>query len=358
WPFLPSQRRAPDKEKRWWDECFLSELLERVWDSNSHWHVIYGARGSGKSLALAALKRRAENISLILDYPARHLPGAPQSLLRGNNLTQIMALASLELRRLLTAQPRHLVQLASDSRVFVRWLIQKFGGERAYAIWLSSLPSDSAAALRDVAYQDLYATDTHPEHIHGQIQELVSLIQQLGYQQVLVVLDVEINLNDEQRKSLRELFSEFDIHHPRFLVIAAVPEDLIRNAALMTAPHPRVNFVRLTWTTEQCRRIADRHIHAATDGALETMQALAEPTLLDTLEQMILQEFQEPVPRGAVDLARLLLHAGASRTSRLHDGHLTDLRQKYFAENMPLILDITAKRRGVWRGPRFIELDE
>src|SRR5581483_11004206 len=190
WPFLPSQRRAPDKERRWWDECFLSDVLERVWDNNSQWHVLYGARGSGKSLALTAIKRRVTNTSLIVEYPTQYLPGAPQPLSRGNNLSQIMALASLELRRLLTMQPRPLSQIAGESRAFVRWLIQKFGGERAYTIWLANLPPEAAAALREIPYQDLYASDTHPEHVHGQIQELVSLIQQLGYQQVLVVLDV------------------------------------------------------------------------------------------------------------------------------------------------------------------------
>lgn len=348
----------PDKEQRWWDECYVANpLIDRSPDAPP-WRVLYGVRGSGKSTALAALGRTADS-ALILDYSPKQLPGSRQSLHSGNNLSQIMALASLDLRRRLSASSWNIEGLSELSRSFLRWLIQKFGGERGYLVWLASLPADAAAQMSAIPFQDLYATDTQPEHVHGQIKELVLLAQQLGLAQILVVMDVEINLTDAQVKGLRELLTWLDLmQHDKFRFVVAMPGELVERIGLFAATRARMNLTRLDWTPAECRKIADWHVRAATDGQVSGIGALAEPAVIQELEHIIEREFGQPVPRGAVDLAHLILDFATKTATPLKRQHLTDLVQKYFAEYMRLHLETHTRRRGVWRGPRFIELDE
>lgn len=238
----------------------------------------------------------------------------------------------------------------------MRWLIDKSGGPRMYIRWVQSLrASDDSRVM--IPFQDLYPTETEFLDVQGQIEDWIALVRQWGYSQVLVLIDTG-TLTAEQWNDLGNLFDWLELmHHDGLAVVTAVTPETLAQSDLVRRARGRVSVTKLHWTLEQVRALANRHIIAATEQQIHALEQLAAPHLVQQLETMIEAEYGMPTPQGWSALAELLLDF-ASQSSIPLKTQFDDLRLAYFERFMPLRLDQTLHHRGVWRGPKFIPLDE
>jgi hypothetical protein len=119
-----------------------------------------------------------------------------------------------------------------------------------------------------------------------------------------------------------------------------------------------VRALRLSWSPEQCRQIAERHIRQALSQPLP-LRALATESLLGKVAEMIEEEFGETaVPAGWAALAETLLYLSQRERKPvpLRESCFGEVVRAFFGRHMQLRIDEEA--HGVWRGPRFIRLDE
>jgi hypothetical protein len=131
WVFQPPHARSLEENKRWWRECYLPSATDAVIQSQSHWRIIVGGPGCGKSTVLDALERQWHEGAVVLHYTPEYWPNAKKVLKKGgNHLSQLMALAGLTIRRMSGITLEHISALPRSQREFLRWLMDKFGGLR------------------------------------------------------------------------------------------------------------------------------------------------------------------------------------------------------------------------------------
>jgi hypothetical protein len=359
WPFLLSDQRTLEETERWWSECYLPGRTDVILSGQEHWRIIAGGMACGKSTALAALERSERGRSFIVHYPSSAWPGAQQALKKEtNHLGQIMAAASLVLRQHLSLKPASINPLSATQREFLRWLIEKSDRARAYWRWIESLPSEYRDALRGVDYEDFYPTSTEPLDVKGQIEELINLIHDLNFDQILVLVDVIPVLSDGQIKNLLDLFGWYELlHHPGFALVAAVPAHVLTGTDLAAKTRGRVNVHYLEWSRDKLQEIANRSVRSATDQQA-SLQELVTPDMWKQLESVLEKEAGGSGPGVWLGLVKILLQFAAKHDRPISARYFSDVRRTYYSECLPLRLEATALQRGVWRGPGFIPLDE
>ena len=361
WVFQSNQARSLEENERWWRECYLPTGADAVIQSQPHWRIIVGGTGCGKSIALVALERQACEHALILRYTPEYWPHGKKVLKKdGNHLSQLMALAGFTIRHTPAITLDRIIALPRFQREFLRWLMDKFGGPRTYIRWVQSLGASDDDSRVIVPFEDLYATETEFLDGQGQIEDLIALIRQWGYTQVLVLIDTS-NLTGEQLNELSDLGSLFDwlelMHHDGLAIVTTVIPEVLEQGDLVRRARGRVSVTKLHWTQEQVHTLANRHIIAATNQQISSLEHLTNPNLVQQLEAMIEAEHGMPAPQGWVALAELLLDFALQSGVPLK-ATFDDIRLAYFARFMQLRLDKTSSHRGVWRGPKFIALDE
>jgi len=359
WVFQPPHARSLEENERWWRECYVPSATDAVIQSQPHWRIIVGGPGCGKSIALDALERQRREHAFVLRYTPEYWPHGRRVLKKdGNHLSQLMALAGFTIRHTPTIALDRIIPLPRFQREFLRWLMDKFGGPRTYVRWIQSLGGSDDDTRLSVPYEDLYPTETEFLDVQGQIEDLIALVRQWGYTQVLVLIDTE-NLTLELLKELENLFDWLELmHHEGLAVVTAVTPEVFKQANLVQRARGRVSVTKLQWTREQCRTLADRHIAAATERQAQSLEQLVNPNLVQRLEAMIEAEYGTPTPQGWIALAEILLDF-VSQSGKPLDAKLdAEIHRAYFARFMPLRLDKTPNHRGIWRGPKFISLDE
>ena len=133
WPFLPKEQRTPEQNQRWWRECYASTLAEMTLRGTAHSVVVYGGSGSGRSMALQAFEKEEAESLLIVRYPVARWPGERHAWAAGyGHLGQIMACTSMVIKKLITDQPEKLNRLSEVNLEYLRWLIEKYTGERTF----------------------------------------------------------------------------------------------------------------------------------------------------------------------------------------------------------------------------------
>jgi hypothetical protein len=363
WPFRPFQQHFVEQAQIWWDRCYLPNAAEQVLADSPQWAVVDGGPGSGKSVALSALAQHESKKAFVVSYPPDRWPGMPQALHREdlNHLRQMMANASLAVRDFIALQPEKLKGLSFLQQEFLRWLWERHLGRRAFMVFWQRLPAEIADEFENIAYEDLFPTASDPLDVQGQIDELVGLVQAFGFERIVLTVDIQ---NQEAQtavsEQMTELFSWLDLmHHPGFCMITAVPTQLKQN--IEPRARDRLRAQTLQWSMAECRKIAERHMQLAlsTDKAVRLTE-YAATAVLDEMAELIRQEYGRTVPAGWVALAETLLHL-ANRSHKplpkpLQVNSLVELKQHFFARHMPMRLDLES--HGVWRGPRFIGLDE
>lgn len=365
-PFRPLEQRSLEETEQWWQHCYLPSSADRLLPGHPNWCIVTGGPGSGKSVALAALAEREKAESFVIPYPPERWPGAAGALLRSDpsHLAQMMTTAAREIRDYLDRHLGQLAGLTSLQREFVRWLMERVGRKRAYYRWLDALPEELSELFQSTPDVDeLYSTTSDPADVQGQIEELVQLVRAFGFQRVVFTVDVPAQIDSQQAKKLADLFGWLDLtYHPGFALVAAVPLDIVREGEVIERARGRVSVILLDWTVAECQLLAERHIQLALaeqDGE-HPLATYATPELLDEMGGTIQKEFGSPTPAGWVALAETLLFLVQRMTNPLSPPltpkQASKVKQAYFQRHMLLHMDVA--KHGVWRGPRFIAVDE
>ena len=361
WPFRPLQERSLEENERWWQHCYLPGGAIASLQNEAHWCVLAGGPGSGKSVALAALKRAEAGKSFIVEYPADRWLGAKRAWVpEGNHLAQIMAQAGMLVSKTLAAAPKSTANLTDLQRGFVRWLLQKFNGSRAFDRWVDGLTPDLAAPFKRVPFSDIYPT-TDARDAHGQIDELINLIRRIGYQRVLVVFDLGLADGEANLAQLRELYGRDELmDHPGFAIVAALPASIMAAAGIVQAAQGRLSVTHLNWDAAQLRTMVGQHLRAALDRPALELEDFAEDGLWVKIEKLLLGEYEAYSPSGWVAMAETLAYLVGSRNRRLSpplkSGQFSNIGREFFGRHMPLRLDMA--KHGIWRGPKFIVLTD
>lgn len=360
WPFLAEEQRTPEENTRWWAECYQPSPAEVTLRGTNHSVIISGGPGSGKSVTLKALEKSAGERLLIFAYPVTRWPGGPYAWTGGSNhLGQIMACASMVIKDFLMHQPDKLSQLSKTNLDYLRWLIEKYSGERAFKRWADVINQPALLNLLNQPFDDLYPTDTALPDVQGQIEELVTLSRRFGFEEVVVIVDVnEAEVaNEVTLDRVKDLFGWLTpLQFEGFAIKAALPEYIVEKAQLVDRSRGRINFGALRWSAGECREIGNRHLQAATANELKLLSDLALEDLLTSLEKEIEILSGAPSPRAWLRLTVTLLDHYTKHGQKLAQDQYGDLIHTYFAKYVPLKFDTV--RRGVWRGVLFIPLDE
>jgi len=360
WPFLPEEQRTPEQNERWWAECYLPTLPDVTLQGAAYSVVVSGASGSGKSVALRALERAVAADLLGLHYPFDYWPGQPNAPAAGfHHLGQMMACAATAIKNLLTQHPHKLADLTPINLEFLRWLIEKYSGARAFRRWADALEHPALLDLLGSPFVDLYPTDTSQADAQGQLEELVTLSRRLGFNGVAVFVDIgePETANNTLLEKVAALFGWLTpLQIEGFAIKAALPAQVVEQANLVERSRGRVTFASLRWTVENCYEVSERYLAAATAGQLSSLQKIVSTRLLASLEEQIKEVYPLPAPQPWIKLTALLLDYYTKCGRPLTEAQYGELVCAYFARYVPLRFD--RQRRGVWRGLQWIALDD
>jgi len=361
WPFKPIAVQSLEEADRWWNTCYVENNPLAVTIPSS-WRIISGIQGSGKSVVMARLRKNAADSAFIVNYPPERWPASSQAFVPdGNHLAQILALAGLALRKFLSECPDKIKLLSQIQREFLCWLVEKYDSRRAFMRWVDLLDPGLQELFANIQAGDLFETTSNPRDIAGQVEELVSLCRQLGYNRVLILADLNRSMTQRYASTLLQLYDSIDLmQHPNFTVVVALDPSGIIPDRLLERAHDRLSLVNLSWDEISVREVADRHLCAAQSEEMPHLENLMSSDLLTHMGIRVEEEFRAPVPEGWVALVESALyassnHPGISQKSfALEDK--AELLWIYYTRHMPLWFSDEPK--GVWRGPRFIQLTD
>jgi hypothetical protein len=359
WPFIPVDKLSEDLQKRWWAECFLPNQAYEILKNQPHWAMIVGDYGSGKTTLLKALHiaRKAEG-NFVLDYTEawqKHSQANCASI-----FSNIMSLAAQKLYYGFKDQPDLLSNLRPTHKEFLRWLVEKFISTRAYRVFVDNLDTDLFNLVSDVLFSDLYPTQTEISDVEGQISELVALVNNIGYKDVLVFIDSPSFPSEIQLTALTDFLGWLEpMHHKGFVVISALSKPFFEASNLETNMRDRVRIIPLQLPDDVSYGIAARYISAATGNKVKGLKRIISKDLLEKIEQMLKDEFGSITPGPLVNIAEIVLSIKEkNKTPEVLDESLFEfIRSDFFLRHVPLRLDEYLEQKGVWRGRHFIHLD-
>ncbi len=359
WPFLPEEQHILEQNELWWAECYVPSPADVTLRGIAHSVIVSGEPGSGKSIALKAFEKMEAERLFMVRYPVARWPGELHAWVRGHNhLGQIMACASMAIKEFLTRQAGKLDQLSKINLEYLRWLIEKYNGERAFRRWADATGNQAVLDLLDYPFDDLYPTDTELLDVQGQIEELVILSRRLGFEGVAVIIDVnDAEITDAIIEKMKDLFGWLTpLQSEGFALKTALPENTIERAQLIHRSRGRISFTSLRWSIEECRELGNRCLRAATNHQLKSLAEIASAPLLARLEKEIQALYDAPLPQAWLWLSATLLNEYAKRTRKLTKGNYNNLIHTYFYNYVPLKFD--KEHRSVRRGAQLIALDD
>ncbi len=362
WPFWMFTQRSIEDTELWWRTCYHRSAINDLLTDTLHWTLISGGPGSGKSVAIRSLMREEANTTFFIPYPPENWPGAHKALISDEptHFPQMMAAAAIALRNYLTQNESGAAKLDTFELEFLRWFFEHYLGKRSFESLTRKLPDNLKEVYQKVEPIDSF-TDTNvtePLIVQSQVDELVGLVQSLGFSRLVFIVDIDHPGTDEEKVGLANLFGWLELtHHPGFAVIASVPQDLLADKDVITRSRGRTRTLHLDWTEDACRAIANQHIQqAAADGKL-TLSQCGSQTVLTAMAKVIVKEYGRHTPAGWVGLAETLLYLRQQgHRQPLTIKQLPDLQRAFFIRHLPLRVDI--KAHGVWRGPHFIRVDD
>jgi DNA-binding response OmpR family regulator len=357
WPFISPHQRTPEEEERWWSKCHVYLPQEDVLRSHIEWTVVTGAPGSGKSTLLYALKRSEASTALILDniLPDRRAGDAA----RYGPLLWIMKASAQVFRQHFLHHPEHVEILSNSQREFLRWLIEKFLDPRSYVRWRDGLPPEAASRMEAVSLtNDLYPTQTEADDVHAQAEELLNLSRRIGYERIVVLVDVDYPTSADVLMQVSSLFDSLELmQHIGLRLVAAIPQVLLEKTGLLHKAKGRVHVLPTEITLDRMDDILQRHLGAASGGDITGIGELAGPELFARIKSLT-TEFEMPSPKGLLGAVNILLECGGRQQIPLNQNLFAEIFTMYHKRNNPLRLNKMDEQRGVWRGQKFIGLKE
>jgi hypothetical protein len=270
-----------------------------------------------------------------------------------------MTLAADTLQVELRLQPERLAPLRDSDAEFLRWLIQKYLGERPFKRFLEEVDPQAQSLLSQVTFEDIFPDTATSRDKERLIAELAALARALRYQRVLVLMDVALSINTKQLDSLLDLFESMKLMSNRgFAIAIALPATIYRRHQIGFRSNSRTRIFELEWSAESVKEIAELHLKAATQGQWEKLENLASKALLAKLSGWLEQEYAQPTPQGWVNLVQILLESATQNSTPLDEDRFKELTTAFYTRHMPLCFDLNSPQPGIWRGPRFIALEE
>lgn len=365
WPFWPEQR-SDEQTRQWWRVCYVPAAADRQLENLYHWFVLAGPPASGKSVALAKWADAEAGDSLLLPYPPERWPGArtawhPQD---PSHLAQMLAVAAQAIAETLQLDPARAAGVAPFQREFLRALLERQGGARRYQRFVLSLPPELRDAYQSVPSDvDFFGGGDTLVAVQALIQELMLLVNALGYLRVVYVVDPPTPLGPAHLGPLGDLFGWLDLtDNPDFVVVAALRDDLLRGSATLARARSRVSLVYTDWTAAECHEVAARHLRQALPEAPADapLERWLTPEFVARLDNLVAKECGQPNPAAWARLAETALYAihraDAPLSAPLAAEDFPTLCQLYFSRHVTLRLD--PERHGVWRGARLLPLEE
>lgn len=353
WPF---EENIWAVDEFWWESCYQDWAQMEALRGSAMWLLVHGGPRSGKSVALESLRRGMEN-ELICNYPPDFWPTDEHT----NHLAQMLGMASRAIMERIQKAPSLLDRTSKTQKEFLHWLIKTFNQPRMMDIFIDSLPIEYDSQLRGIAAKELYTSQDNQQEVEYQVGELVSLCRRIGLRGVTYLVDVPDHLSPQQQGQLRALYQWLSLaQKDGFRVIAAASEQLVTSNDLVRKTRGRVKTHLLQISSQEVYEAADLHIQAATDGEVCTIASLAVPDLLARLEKFICDEFGQLAVGAWIKLGQELLNINdpADEPIENTDENYSRICSGFFRNNCKLHLFADDNMKGVWRGHKFIPLED
>ncbi len=353
WPFLPVTALPPEQAELWWRDCFVLLPAMTTWQSQAPAMAVVGGAGSGKSTAVAWMRRTLDPNVLVISYDTENWARLTQlGIARSGHtlLAQIFALVSLELIRRLHEQPERAAALVHNpfAAEFLTWLLDTHLERRTFLRFRHRL--SLSLQLPDLLPEK---ADLQLAYNGAALAELLETTQSLGFDRVVLFLDLNEQWAEANIADLTLLFQAILLLEQQGLLIrAALPESSLEKGKLAMRAAGRLQLARLYFDEGTCCQIVQRCLRVATDGRFELLETLAEPAVLNRAKAEIEKLY------GGQSLAGWL-HWAETLLAIYNDAPFQDVQEAvyhYYSRHVPLRL--ATDRQGVWRGPQFVPLEQ
>ncbi|MBE7530005.1 MAG: hypothetical protein HND44_07265 [Chloroflexi bacterium] len=362
WPFLPPTMRTPEQNQQWWEHCFLPVLPVVNFAQAVGSTAVIGQQGNGKTTSLEFVIRQVGVQSLLVRYPVQNWPHSTRPKIPGKgHISQIMALVAAGVVHVLEMEPQRVTAVQNNplQQEFFCWLVEKYLGRRNLVRLAYRLQQTSQAVLPvPEQFKEVYASDEDDADVWGQIGESADLVQALGFERIVLLIDLNVTEMSDHLTDLTSLFSRLDLlEHPGWSVRAALPQTDITRQQVLPAVNGRLHPIRLEYTNEEMQTIVSRHLQAATDGRVNSLVEVADTAVLARARQELKALYGLETLTGWLNWAETMLHLGAVGCE-FDDDTLSEADKAtltFFKRHVLLRLD--KEMKGVWRGPQFISLE-
>lgn len=358
WPFLPPTMRTPEQNQQWWEHCFLPVLPVVNFAQAVGSTAVTSLPGNGGTTALAYTARQVGSQALTVWYAAHNWPHAPRARVPAQgHVSQIMALVAAEIVEILQAELERYEPLQNSviQQEFLCWLVEKYLGRRSLVRLAHRLQQAGQVSLTvPNQFTELYASDVNEADVWGQISETADLVQTLGFDRIILLIDLNQRELFDYLADVLGLFSQLDLlEHPGWLVRAALPHADVTRQQVLPAVSGRLYPIRLEYTSEEIQTLVSRHLQAATDGRVSKLDVMADTAVLSRAQTEIQTLYGGDTLAGWLAWAETLLHL-QTKTGRAGADVETAVFT-YYHRHIPLRLD--ENKQGLWRGPQYIALE-
>lgn len=357
WPFWPLHLQTPEQNARWWAECFtLLPAVEQFIQVEGSAALLAGP-GNGKTTATAALERFKGAEALIIPYRPDYWPRGAHAWERGgSHITQVMGRTATQVVELLQKEPLRFESLNLFDREFLAWLVRQHLGRRI----LTRLQRHLAAALPDLHWsvdqvEALYSGEMREADVWSQLAELADLAQSLGYQRVVVSVDLDIITLTQNLDNLLALLGWLHLlEHPGWALKLTLPYTVEIQRKLEAAARGRLHLYRLYMDEATVDAMSQRYLQVATQAETHALDLIADHSVIQRGWQEVKALYDGVSLAGWLRWVETLL-ALSDRSAAGPLSNADEAIYAYYERHIPLRL--VEGWNGVWRGPQFIPLD-
>ena len=359
WPFLPANAFTPAQADRWWQACFLRTEAIRDFTAVSGSAILVGEAGSGKSVALQALLHETADSLLHVPYPVQNWPKGQRPWLPGRrHVSQLMAATANEIVKLLNQEPARIQQCHELLQEFLIWLVQNHLGRRALVRLLQQINRATKANIAipekdDV--EDIYPSDEQTADVRGQIDELAELVQALGFDGVMITIDLNEQEASLSGQDLSELVRLDLLENPGVMLRAVLPKSVVLQAQIENRVGGHLRIIPVYLSEEDITELVRRYLQAATGGEVSTLAELAGTAVLNRAQKELNTLYSAPTAAGWLHWTETILtqYMAQAKPVPLTDAKATALA--YYQRHVPLRL--VPEQMAVRRGPQLLSLD-